>query len=295
MIVDVHVHAGELGKHFQKWWMDELYAGFPNVPDKEVRFAKDSVERIIIDLDQAGVDKACIMACDHRRPYPYSKSVYTPNEYVVEVVRKHPDRFIGVASFDPIRDPYAAREGLEKCVKDWDMRALKLLPTYDHFYPTDERVFPIYEKAIELDIPVHFHMGYTGTVNAPMKYQMPYLLDEVGIRFPKMKVIVAHLGFPWVDECLCLLAKHRHWYADIAYWGAFPPEVLIDALKKFEYMCSFDRLLYGSENPWTGTFTKTIKNLNNIAEERGIRFKISNEDIKKILGENAKKPYKIKE
>jgi hypothetical protein len=119
------------------------------------------------------------------------------------------------------------------------------------------------------------------------------LLDEVGIRFPEMKVIVAHMGFPWVDECLCLLMKHRHWYADIAYWGAFPPEFLIEMMKKFDYLCGYHRLLYGSENPWTATFTKEVLNLNHIAEEKGIKFKIGEEDMRKIMGENARKLYRI--
>ncbi|MFH1821338.1 MAG: amidohydrolase family protein [Methanobacteriota archaeon] len=294
MIIDVHVHLGELGKNFQKWWMDELYGGFPNVPNKNIRYRVDPLEGVIEDLDTAGVDVACVMASDHRRPYPYATgSSYTPNDYVAECVRKHPDRFVGICSFDPLRDPNESRKDLEKCVKEWDMRAMKLYPTYDHFDPRDEKIFPLYEKAIELNLPVHFHMGYTGTINAPMKYQLPYLLDDVGIRFPEMQVIVAHMGFPWVDECLCLLMKHRHWYADIAYWGAFPPEVLIEMMRKFEYMCGYERLLYGSENPWTATFTKTVMGINKIAEEKGIKFKVRDEDMKKIMGENAKKVYKI--
>lgn len=294
MIVDVHVHVGELGKNFQKWWIDEMYGGFPNIPDKTVRERKEPLEGVIDDLNRAGVDKACIMASDHRRVYPYaSGSSYTPNDYVYECVRKHPDRFVGICSVDPIRHEHEARRELERCVKDWDMRALKLYPTYDHFDPRDERLYPIYEKCIELDLPVHFHMGYTGTINAPMKYQLPYMLDDVGIKFPEMKVVVAHLGFPWVDECLALLMKHRHWCADVAYWGAFPPEVLIEAMKKFEYMCGFDRLMYGSENPWTATFAKTVLNVNKIAEELGIRFRIKDEDLKKVMGENACRVYRI--
>lgn len=293
MIVDVHVHIGEVNKHFKKWWMEELYRPFKGI-DISGRFVKSPVEKIIKDMDEAGIDKVCLLASDHRRPYPYdSLPSYTPNEYVAKIVHEYPDRFIGVASVDPIRDPYEARQELEKCVKEWDMRALKLYPSYDHYYPADERVFPIYEKAIELDIPVQIHMGWTPCINAPMKYQRPWLLDEVGIRFPELKVIVAHLGYPWVDECICLVAKHPNFYADLALWGAFPPEILIQALWKFGILCSYDKLLYGSENPWMVSFLKTMKNINKIAEEKGLP-RISEEDLKKILGENAKKLYKIK-
>lgn len=80
MIVDIHVHVGELDKHFSKWWIDELYAGLPNVPNKNIRYVKDPVGRLISELDRVGVDKACII--------------------------------------DPLRDPYSARQGLEGCVKE---------------------------------------------------------------------------------------------------------------------------------------------------------------------------------
>lgn len=295
MIVDMHVHCGEVDKHFKSWWMTALQGGFLRSPDRTIRVVKNPIDKIISDLDECGVDKACVMGSDHRRPYPYdSLPSYTPNEYVAEVVRKHPDRLLGVCSFDPIRSPYDARVGLEKCVKEWDMRAVKLYPTDDHYYPADEVVFPLYEKAIELDIPVHFHMGYSSSVNAPMKYQRPWLLDEVGIRFPKLKVIVAHLGFPWVDECLCMIDRHKNFYGDIAYLGGLQPKMLREALEKFGYIVGFDRLLYGSDNAWTATYAKTLKNLNDTAEEKGFE-KISDQDMKKILGENAKKLYKIKE
>jgi predicted TIM-barrel fold metal-dependent hydrolase len=273
--------------------MDELYRPFKKL-DTSSRFVKTPVERIINDMDKAGVDKACLMASDHRRPYPYdSLPSYTPNEYVAKIVQEYPDRFVGTASVDPIRDPYGARQELEKCVKEWDMRAVKLYPTYDHYYPTDELVMPIYEKAIELDIPVHIHMGWTPCVNAPMKYQQPYLLDEVGIKYPKLKVIVAHLGYPWVDECICLIAKHQNFHADLALWGALPPETVLNAMHKFDNLCGLDRLLYGSENPWITSFVKTMKNINKIAQKRDLP-KINDEDMNKIMGENAIKLFKMK-
>ncbi len=36
----------------------------------------------------------------------------------------------------------------------------------------------------------------------------PSLLDDVGKAFPELKVLQWHAGFPWIDECLVLVAKH---------------------------------------------------------------------------------------
>lgn len=54
-------------------------------------------------------------------------------------------------------------------VTDHGIRAIKLYPTYDHFFPADEVCWPIYELAVALDIPVQIDMGWTPTINAPMK------------------------------------------------------------------------------------------------------------------------------
>jgi predicted TIM-barrel fold metal-dependent hydrolase len=48
-----------------------------------------------------------------------------------------------------------------------------------------------------------------------MKYQDPVLLVDVGIKFRKLKVIVAHDGYFWVDQGICVVAKHPNFYADM--------------------------------------------------------------------------------
>jgi uncharacterized protein len=72
------------------------------------------------------------------------------------------------------------------------------------------------------------HMGWTPCKNAPMKFQHPYLLDDVGARFPDLKVVIAHVGWPWVEECLAVVAKWENFHVDFAYWGWFgsgPPGI----------------------------------------------------------------------
>ncbi|MBI4322265.1 MAG: amidohydrolase [Chloroflexi bacterium] len=290
MIVDIHIHSGLIPDQTPEDWARELYTPFKRPFDMDSK----RPERIIADLDAAGVDIGLIQASDLRRTNSNEKrpGPYATNDYVAEVVAQYPDRLVGECGLDPIRDPWWAVKELDRCVKELGFKALKLLPTYGYYSPDDERIYPLYEKAIELDIPVHIHMGWTPTIHAPMKYQLPYLLDDVGIRYPELKVIVAHLGYPWVDECICLIWKHQNFSCDIAYWGGFPDDFILQTLLKCGATIGYERILYGSENNFIAMGTHKLRGLNKYAREHNLP-EIPHEAMNLILGGNAQRILKI--
>lgn len=294
MLIDIHVHVGELEEHYPQWWADEIYRHWGGSANFRAGGADDLSpgERLLGLMDAQGIDKACVMTSDHRRVYREAQGPFVANDYLIDFVATAPDRLFGTCSVDPLRDPYAGVQEIRRMVTEHGIRAVKLYPSYDHFFPADEACWPIYRAAIELDIPIQFHMGWTPTVNAPMKYQPPHLLDEVGIRFPDLKVIVAHLGYPWVEEAVCLLAKHPNFHADLAYWGAFPPAKILRHLEDFRNFCSFEKLLYGSENSHTATFPGVVASLNTVAADKGYH-PISDEEMELFTWRNAARLFKI--
>lgn len=306
MIIDVHVHVAQAGLKWNAksgWFMEEIYRPWKWIYDEHGNRierpktrVQTSAEDLLDSMKEAGVDRTVIMISDHRRT-SYSSQYrcpYTPNDYTARLIKEYPDKFIGMCGLDPLRDPVQQLEEMEKCIVEFGMKAVKLYPTYDHFYPADERLYPFYEKAIELDIPITFHMGWTPLVNAPMKYQMPHLLDEVGIKFRELKVIVAHLGYPWVDECIALVAKHPNFRTCLSYWIIFHPEYILQTLLKARDLVGLDRVLFGSEYPICaqGYYVRMFKNLNHFAEKRGLP-KLTQGDIDGILGDNAAAFLKI--
>ena len=289
--VDIHLHLAQIPAQVPKWWAEELYRPFGQ------EFTSQGGKEIVELLDKAGIDVGIVQGGDFRRTtfhpdHPEEHEIFIPNDYVAAEARKYPGRLYGQAALDPLRDVQAAVLELERCVKDLGLVGLKLSPTYSHFYPNDERLDPIYEKCIELDIPLHVHMGWTPIINAPMKYQDPILLDDVGIKFRKLKVIVAHLGYPWVDQAICMVAKHPNFYCDMAYWCGFGPEYLYQALLKLKSLNAIDRILYGSENICTVTFPRVYKQVNSVARKLGLP-EITDKEMANIMGETALKIYKI--
>jgi predicted TIM-barrel fold metal-dependent hydrolase len=293
MIIDCHIHAGELGLHYPKWWIDELYRAFGSnaVQWTGGRPNMTVGERLLAQMDDLGIDMMCIMTSDHRRVYADAKGPYAPNDYLLKVREVAPERFALTCSVDPLRDLYEAVQEIDKCARE-GFTACKLYPTYDHFYPADERLFPIYEKLIEHDMLLQVHMGWTPCLNAPMKYQMPYLLDDVAAKFPEMRILIAHMGWPHYEECMALIAKWENLHADIAYWGWFGPEYVLKVLKQFGRLCGFDKLVYGSENSHTVVGLEMMRGLKNTAGQLGIE-PIPDADTEKIMWKNAARLWKI--
>jgi predicted TIM-barrel fold metal-dependent hydrolase len=82
----------------------------------------------------------------------------------------------------------------------------------------------------------------------PVRFQQPYLLDDVGARFPDLKIVIAHVGWPWVEECLAVVAKWENFHVDFAYWGWFGAETTFQTVKRIGDLCGYDKLCFGSEN-----------------------------------------------
>ena len=294
MIIDCHVHAGELGKHYPRWWMEELYEPWGGMHQWSYDTSNMSFgERLVSQMDQVGVDMMCIMTSDHRRVYPDDKGPYTPNDFLLEVREAAPERFAMTCSVDPMRGDAAdhARE-IERCVKEHGFTACKIYPSYDHFDPGDARLFPIYEKLIELDTTMQIHMGWTPCKNAPMKFQHPYLLDDVMARYPELKVVIAHVAWPWVEECIALIAKWETMHVDLAYWGWFGTEDVLKTVTRIGRLCGYDRVLFGSENSHTHMAPKMMADLNPLAEKLGMPT-ISAPDMEKIMWRNTARLWKI--
>ena len=110
--------------------------------------------------------------------------------------------------------------------------------------------------------------------------------------YPELKIVVAHLGWPWVDECMALIAKYDNIHADLAYWGWFTPEENLRAIQRFGRLCGYDKLLFGSENSHTHMAVELMLGLKDEAERLGLE-PISDEDMERIMWRNTARLWKI--
>ena len=158
---------------------------------------------------------------------------HVSNDYIAEVHRRYPDQTLPVMSVNPRYEGATVLGEMERCVREFGARAVKLYPTYNHYRPDDrELCWPIYAKALELGIPVIVHQSWTTLVDAPMKYQRPAQLDDVARDFRELVLICCHFGVPWIEEAMCLVGKHTNVYVDTSYWATIEePEIVLRHLR----------------------------------------------------------------
>lgn len=266
-VIDVHLHITQV-EEYKEWflnWVRGLY-GHDRVAHLQKVLA--SPESLLRFLDEQGVDYAVVLAENN----PMVTGV-CPNERVGTFCRAS-ERLIPFASINPFIT-FNTLEELDRCVSDKGFRGLKLYPTYQHFYPNDNRLFPLYGRAQELGIPIMFHTGSSVFPNALLKYGDPLALDEVAVFFPHLIIIQAHSGRGfWYDRAFFLSVLHENVYMDIT---GLPPKNLLKYFPDLEK--NQDRILFGSD--WPGI--SSIKN--NIAAIQSLP--IREETKAKILGLNA--------
>ncbi len=202
------------------------------------------------------------------------------NDYVADIVRRHPGRFAGIASVDLYRPMEAIRE-LRRCVKGLGFKGLRVVQWLWNLPPNDRRYYPLYAECIQLDIPVCLQVGHTGPLcpSDPGR-PIPYV-DEVALEFPELRLVCGHLGYPWTTEMIALATKYENVYIDTSAYAArrFPEEFV-------RYMRKNGRrkVMFGTNYPMI-TPAKCLEGL----EELGL----DDEAGRMYLHENAQRVFRL--
>lgn len=206
---------------------------------------------------------------------------------IADFVRQHSDRFIGWCSVDP--NDADCVEQLVYYVRDLGLRGLKCSPIYQNWNPQDPKHLPLFKKAEELGIPVNIHQGTSFVRPGPLKYANPVLLEDIAIACPRLRMVIAHMGHPWEDECVVLIRKHPHLFANVSALHYRPLRHYHALMTAVEYGVEH-KLILGSDFP-SATLPQVMsgqRKVNDILE--GTRFpRISDETIHNILYENWKR------
>ncbi|MCY4545082.1 MAG: amidohydrolase family protein [Gemmatimonadetes bacterium] len=176
---------------------------------------------------------------------PYC-GVNVPQELVAGFVAENADRFIGWCSVDPNDED--AVEQLEYNVNELGLRGLKVAPIYQHFDPRDPAYLPLFRKAETLDIPVIWHQGTSFVRLGPLKWANPIQLEDIAVACPDLRMMIAHMGHPWEDECVVLIRKHPNLYADISALHYRPLRHYMAFMSALEYGVEH-KLIFGSDFP----------------------------------------------
>lgn len=144
-------------------------------------------------MDEAGIDKTVIFGLDYEFRFRGKVGYKEVNDIVARYVNDYPDRLIGLAAIDPRRGETAIDE-LERFMEELGFVGVKLW-TLTGFYPDDPKFYPFYQRVEELGGVLLYHTGM-GPSMTYLKYCRPEYVDTVAVDFPKIKIIMAHIGDP---------------------------------------------------------------------------------------------------
>ncbi|MEZ5842794.1 MAG: amidohydrolase family protein [Hyphomicrobiaceae bacterium] len=226
--------------------------------------------------DQAGVATVVIKARDVETTF----GLKIRNEDVAAFCRSHAPRFIGFAGVDPHKGMEAVRE-LEFAVRELGLRGLNIQCFECKLAINDPKLYPLYAKCIELNIPVNIHVGINFSTMSSMEYGRPALLDQVMMHFPELRVVASPPGWPWVTELIGVAWRHPNVHIGIV---AMRPKYLAVENSGYEPLLQYgnsvlqDRIIFGSAWPMQPIGQS-------IAEVEALPLKDTTK--RKWLGENA--------
>jgi 5-carboxyvanillate decarboxylase len=250
---------------------------------------QDLGARRLADMDGSGIAKQLVFLTSPGvqvfDPATASALARETNDQLSEAVRRHPDRFAGLASIAP-HDPANAVKELERGVRKLGLKGAVVNSHTQGRYLDEPEFWPIFEAAQALDVPIYIHpntpppsmiepflpRGLDGAIYGFAVETGLHLLRIVvgGIfdRFPKLKIAVGHLGEGLPFWLFRLDFMHRSMVVSKRYPGAQPlakkPSDYLKenvwvttsgmqwapAIQFSQQVLGFDRVLYAMDYPY---------------------------------------------
>ena len=188
-------------------------------------------------------------------------------------MKRHPDRFSGLAGLDPTEGMHGVRE-LERAVRELGFIGAHMYPHWFELAPDHARWYPFYSKCVELDVPVQMQVGQSLIYTPEQRLRSvgrPITLDAVACDFPELKLVGIHVGIPWADEMIAMAWKHPNVYIGCdAHSPKYWPESFVHYINSF----GKDKVLFGTDYPVLD-FVRTREEI----EALGLREHIATLDI----------------
>jgi predicted TIM-barrel fold metal-dependent hydrolase len=275
VMFDSHVHLGS-----EEWVHDCVgiygqsiseYFGKTMVPE--------SVESMTERYRQLGL-RAVLLGWDAERS---TGQAILPNARIAEIQSQYPDVYVGIGSVDPHRSDAIERV---REVRRLGLRGLKLHPSVQEFDPLDPNLASFFEAVAEERLPMIVHVGMSGLgarhpggqgirldVADPMRW------DPVAARYPSLNIMLAHLGWPWLDASVAMALHKTNIYMDISGWGVrhLPADVVREMKRRLSHQITF-----GTDYPMFDP-AKQLDDLSQLELDDAVFRRLTNDNIERFL------------
>jgi predicted TIM-barrel fold metal-dependent hydrolase len=273
-------------------------------------------------MDEAGIDIAVLSSI----PIHDLEKCKKFNDFCGDLIKQHPERFVGLASIPPLGGKPALDE-LERSVRDLGLRGAHICTRNGNCHLDSREMWPFYEKVSELAIPIDVHVtldpGGFDAVHAP--YALHYVmarefdisnetlricLGGVLEDFPDLIFIMNHFGggvstllerldaymsyvgpgCPSLYMEKTLISKPWREYFNKLYFNIAGREVGVATLKSALTIINPEKLMFGTD--WPFNYDHNPHDVRRYIEEIE-SLELSEGNIEGILGGTAAKLLRI--
>ncbi len=281
MIIDMHIHPiyykSICGDEKEEKFRSEAFGVFKQSPY--------DYEELFVEMDYGKVDKAAILPLDLTTT---EGGWIVSNDQIAKLVSEQPERFIGFASVDPHREDVA--EVLDYAFGVLGLKGLKLNPAKQYFDPNDVCMQVIYKKCLEYHKPIIFHAGLSWEPNCITEYAHPLKFEAVAVKYPELRICLAHFAWPFVREMVMLMIKYPNVYTDTSVLFMDSPEesmtrlFTIDMGPHWADRALHSQIMFASNGPRSRQF-KLLRALDKVPMRDDTREKIYYKNALRFLGE----------
>lgn len=265
MIIDTHVHV--CPDRIVQMMEDALMRtwGSPT-------FGRLTAESLLSTLEEWGIDKAVVFnVCQD------ASQVRAANNFLIKL--KSNEKLIPLGNMLPGFPEY--KEELKR-LRDNGIQGIKFSSRAQKFVADDPSMFRIYEEMNTHRMIAYFHSG--DPIMPTRAGSDPAKLARVADAFPKMKIVVAHLGgLDMLEEAQTYLVG-KNVYLDTAWVPSLElldPDLIVDIFTRH----GINKILFGTDSP--GTYGPR--------EIRWVKkLPLKEQDKERILFENARELFGIK-
>jgi predicted TIM-barrel fold metal-dependent hydrolase len=174
--------------------------------------------------------------------------VVTPNDHLHDLCVTHPGCFVALAGVDPSQRR-AAMDEVARCATLGTFAGVHLEPGWLHppMAVDDARCYPLYAQCEDLELVLVVHIGPLGGPAA--EHTHPGAVARVARDFPRLRILVAHAGYPHADDAILVVMKHANvWLAPDPYHDFPGGERYREWANRSDLVA--DRVCYGSSHGW---------------------------------------------
>ena len=217
------------------------------------------VDKLIKTMESVGIDKVCLSGLgigngqDDLNKFNLG-SLSPTNDDVLAAMQKYPEHIIGFGVIQLGRDDVNKVDELYK--KGFKgIKITRPLADYNH-----DDYMGIYARIAELNMPILFHTGIVLVTHADAQDDVcsdrmrPIKIDRIARRFPKLKIVIAHLGVPWFTEAAEMARFHENVFVDLTGSNK--------GWRNRKSITFFQEIFY-----WENAFSKIIFGTDVVAEE----------------------------